>query len=515
MPFRKKVIAYGASALIGSTLVAGVSPPPAYAQKAAHAQTQISITNQTPGPTPFIENITADTSGKAPLSYVTYVIDPKAGSLTRPITVTYSASHLAAEGKVTSTSVTVPVFGLYAGSTNSVSLYYIFGNTPATFSIAFSKTTVTTAPYTDPCNRLNAPAVQQNRTSTSDIGFDLFLLKNSCSSDFPAIVDTDGSVRWVGNAHVSTQSAILDHSAIYVSDGGSGVNKITLDGIVTKLADYAAYNVTYTGHHNFDPGRDGIIIDVNTTTQTESTELEIDPNTGKVLQTWDMSQIIGAAMVAGGDQAVVGQFVYPVGNDWFHNNASTYNRADNTLIVSSRENFVIAVDYDTPADGVKKIHWILGDPTKHWAQFPSLQKFALTPTPGTVIPIGQHGISIDHLGNLLLFDDGAGSLFQQPAGATRTQSAARSYAIDTVNMTANEVFTYAPQGLYSPFCGSVYEATPGNYLVDFTLANDGQTTELQGLGTGGSLIFDIQYPTANFCGAGYNANPIPTTYFIP
>lgn len=510
MPYLKKLTRYRASGVVGLAYLAGVFP------QAAHAQTRVSIMNQTPGPTPFIENITANTAGTAPLSYVAYQIAPKTGSHTRPITVIYTASHLAAEGDVTSTSVTVPVFGLYAGSTNNVSLYYIFGDTAATISTAFTKTTVTTAPYIDPCNRLNTPALQQNRTSTSNIGFDLFLLKNYCSSDFPAIVDTDGNVRWVGDAHVGTPSSILYNNAIYASDGHSGVNKITLDGIVTKLADYSAgYNVTSTGHHNFDPGRNGIIIDVNTTTQIESTELEIDPHTGKVLQVWDMGQIISAAMIAGGDGDKVSQFVYPVGTDWFHNNASTYNRADNTLILSSRENFVIAVDYDTPADGVKKIHWILGDPTKHWAQFPSLQKFALTPTSGTVIPIGQHALSIDHLGNLLLFDDGTGSTFQQPAGATRTQSAARSYTINTANMTANEVFTYAPQGKYSAFCGSVYEATPGNYLVDFTEANNGQTTELQGLGTGGSLVFDIQYPVANFCGAGYNAIPVPTTYFIP
>ena len=50
-----------------------------------------------------------------------------------------------------------------------------------------------------------------------------------------------------------------------------------------------------------------------------------------------------------------------------------YNRADDSLIVSSRENFVICLDYETQA-----IKWILGDPTKKWYQFPSLRTFALT-----------------------------------------------------------------------------------------------------------------------------------------
>ncbi len=95
---------------------------------------------------------------------------------------------------------------------------------------------------------------------------------------------------------------------------------------------------------------------------------------------------------------------------------------------------------------------------------------------------------------------------------TRTFSAARAYQINTTNMTATEVFTYAPQGKYSAFCGSVYEPTRGSYLVDFTLANNEQTTELQGLGAGNTLVFDIQYPVANFCGAGWNAIPVPSTY---
>lgn len=76
-------------------------------------------------------------------------------------------------------------------------------------------------------------------------------------------------------------------------------------------------------------------------------------------------------------------------DDWFHNNACTYRKSDDSLIVSSRENFVICVDYETSA-----IKWILGDPTKAWYQYPSLRKFALTLGRDTYPPIGQHSVSI-------------------------------------------------------------------------------------------------------------------------
>ena len=126
-----------------------------------------------------------------------------------------------------------------------------------------------------------------------------------------------------------------------------------------------------------------------------------------------MADIISAAMIAGGDDP--SQFVFPTPTDWFHNNGATYNRADDSLIVSSRENFVICLDYKTSA-----IKWILGDPTKKWYQFPSLRKFALTVAPGSLPPIGQHAPSITFDQNLLLFDNGQNSHFSESSrGSTR------------------------------------------------------------------------------------------------
>ena len=55
----------------------------------------------------------------------------------------------------------------------------------------------------------------------------------------------------------------------------------------------------------------------------------------------------------------------------------------------SRENFVIAVDYETG-----DIKWILGDTTKQWAEFPSLTSLALNLGANTLPPIGQHAVSI-------------------------------------------------------------------------------------------------------------------------
>ena len=85
--------------------------------------------------------------------------------------------------------------------------------------------------------------------------------------------------------------------------------------------------------------------------------MEVSGSDGRVLKRFELADIISDAMIAGGDDPR--QFVYSAPTDWFHNNGATYNRADDSLIISSRENFVIALDYKT-----SRIKWILGDKTK-------------------------------------------------------------------------------------------------------------------------------------------------------
>ena len=487
---RSLIAAAGLAALLSSTVRAGT----------------VSVIGHAPGGTPFTQRVSATYAGGS-IKTVTYTIAPRAGSQTRPMKVTYSAAALSARALLGPSTVTVPVTFLYAGRGNTVALDYKFTDN----TIASTSTSIDTLPYNDPCGKLGTPTIQNNRTKVADIGFDYFVLSNYCSSDAPAIVDTDGEPRWVAHTGVAGQPGLLYKNGVYTTDGGNGVNRTEFDGTIKRIGNYGGYGITYTGHHNFDPGRDGIVLDVNTTTQTESVDIEIDYKTGAVLNRWDMADIISSAMIAGGDDP--SGFVKPVGTDWFHNNATAYNPADNTLILSGRETFVIAVDYDTPADGIKKIHWILGDETKLWATYPSLKKYSLRLVGTTLPPIGQHAPSIDHLGNLLLFDDGQGSFNQSPAGITRNYSAARSYKIDAGAMTATGVFTYDPRDKFSFICGSVYEGTPGQYLVDYSQERAG-FTELHGLGPKSKLVFTIKYPLTGACGPGWNARPLKTHSFV-
>src|SRR5262245_550672 len=461
--------------------------------------TTIRITGHTAGATPFISKVTLTVSNTNVLKSIQFTITPKRGSVTRPLSATYANSYLVDRGfeNPQTGEVVLPVYGLYDGYSNTVALTYRFMDG----SSKQANIRITTATFDDPCGYKN-PTVLKARTNSTDLSYDYMIVKGSCSNFAPAIIDTDGALRWVGTAGISIANVAFFDNAVYLGHGHQ-LTRIELDGAFTLVGDYSSLGIV-NSHHNIDPGKVGIILDVDTTTYFESTMIEVDVS-GRFLKKWDMAQIISAAMRAGEDDP--NQFVYPTPTDWFHLNGVTYNRADDSLIVSSRDNFLICLDYETNA-----IKWILGDPAKKWHQFPSLRKFALTFQPGTRPPIGQHAPSISYDQNLLVFDNGQWSNFQLPRGDQRGYASPRKYALDLNAKTATEVWNFeAGQNLFCPYCGAVYEDAPRNYLIDYAFESpySGQNAfaRLLGLSAAGETIFSYRYPTFS-CTTAYRAFPI-------
>ncbi len=461
--------------------------------------TTITITGQNPGATPLIQQLVLLASDTSVIRSVAFTIAPKPGSVTRPLSGTFAATYLIDRGDLDSDTgqIFLPVYGLYAGYANSVTLTYQFLDG----SSKQDSTTITTDAFTDTCG-YDAPVVVQPRTDASGLSYDYFMVKNSCSSFAPGIIDTDGALRWVGAAGVSSATSVFFDNAFYLATG-SLLHRIELDGTVTLLRNYGDIGII-DFHHNADRGKVGVLLEADTAAQSESTILEVD-SAGTVLRIWALSEIVSAAMIAGGDDP--SQFVYLDGIDWFHNNSVTYNRADDSLLVSSRENFVICLDYETGT-----IKWILGDPTKHWHEFPSLAQYALNTAPDSLPPIGQHAVSISYDQDLLLFDNGFNSMVQMPPGLDRAYSSPRKYHIDTATSLATEVWNYEmDQIVESPICGSVYEDAPNNYLVDYAFENgfgaETNYARVLGLSATGEKIFDYRYPT-NFCDEVFNAVPL-------
>ena len=473
--------------------------------------TTITITGITAGATPFINKLTLEVSNTTVLKNIQFAIDPKPGSVTRPLSGTYSNDYLVSRGFEHPPEVILPVYGLYAGYTNTVRLTYRFldGSSKQAF------TSITTPTFDDQGCGYNNPTKFQPRTNSTRLSYDYIFDSSACGDFSPVILDSDGALRWVSpfrSFPALVGASTFFDGAVYVSRG-STLSRVDLDGSVSLLADYSNLGVESL-HHNIERGKTGLLIEVDTNAWYESVILEVDSTDGHLLKIFNMADIISAAMIAGGDDP--SQFVFQrtpqANNDWFHNNAAAYNRADDSLIISSRENFVICIDYQT-----KAIKWILGDPTKKWFQFPSLRKFALTLAPGSLPPIGQHAVSITYDQNLLLFDNGLNSLFplNQPPGELRTFSSPRKYSLDLVGKIATEVWEFPMnQSVYSPICSSCYEDAPFNYLIDYAFVHGSLVpppaglAQLLGLDAAGEKIFYYQYPKNLPCFTAYNSIPV-------
>jgi arylsulfate sulfotransferase len=441
------------------------------------------VSTETPGATPFIANVTITGVPVSTLSSVHFVITPATGSMTTPVSASYSAAYFVSHGleNVAASSITVPVFGLYASVQDHINTVDITITT-TTGSQGLS-TTITTAPWQDATGGLYTTGLNRlvPRNNSVSLGYSYFLIKGVAPGMNPVIMDTDGQVRWVGTtSFANTPSSAMVGNSFFIGSGSS-LYREDLSGNVSLIRNYRSSGITYIQHHNMDPDPHGLLLEVNTTTDNEATVVEVT-TTGRIITTFDLATIISAAMKAGHDNPA--GFVSPM-NDWFHLNSATYWPQRNEIVVSSRENFVMGIGYTS-----HKIDWILGDPTKAWHRYRSLRAFAFTLAKGSLPPVGQHSISITPQGQLLLFDDGDQSSFEYPAGVQRTSSAPRQYQLNFRTHRASVTWQYNPKPSYwSPICGSVYSAG-SSYLVDYASAYGGP--ELVGLGANNAVAFSYR-----------------------
>lgn len=454
--------------------------------------------NSQPGVTPFIGFVPFAGSSLANLAAAQFVITPKPGSASKPVDVTYSVDALRQRGhlKPDGSQLTVPVFGLYAGYPNHLVITLEFTDASRqSFDVD-----IATASYLDRNGVYDRPTILTKREAGSELGFDFFALKSGVGT--PLVLDSDGEIRWVGVGLTNSISSTFKNNGFVIGDpGSSAFSRLELDGTITLGALVSSRYSSF--HHNIEPGKFHLIANVDAPSNLESIAIEFGSD-GQVLKEWDFAALISDHMRSQGDDP--SNFVRP-GFDWFHINAATYDPTDDSLIASSRENFVVKVDYSTG-----RIIWIFGDPTKYWHTFPSLRAKAITIQGGGLYPIGQHATSITADGQLMLFNNGLGSMNQPEgvaAGDTRSYSAISVYSINTAQRTAIEVWRFDfGQTVFSDICSSAYETADKSVLVDLAAAEGRTVARLIGLDSKHQTVFDFQYPTSP-CATSWNAVPVP------
>ena len=127
--------------------------------------TTITITGHTAGATPFISKLTLEVSDTSVLKSIQFAIDPKPGSVTRPLSGTYSNGYLLRRGFEHPPEVILPVYGLYAGYANTVRLTYRFLDGSSKQAV----TSISTAPFNDQGFGYNTPTRLQPRTNSTHL----------------------------------------------------------------------------------------------------------------------------------------------------------------------------------------------------------------------------------------------------------------------------------------------------------------------------------------------------------
>ena len=174
------------------------------------------------------------------LKSIQFAITPKPGSVTRPLSGTYSQDYMISRGYLVppSTDIFLPVYGLYDGYTNDVTLTYNFLDG----SSKTDSTTITTDAFDDQDCGYKNPTVLQARTDSTDLSYDYIFVRSGCGDFSPVILDTDGALRWVstmGIPNALIASSLFFNGAAYEASGPT-LNRVDLDGTITVLGDYSS-----------------------------------------------------------------------------------------------------------------------------------------------------------------------------------------------------------------------------------------------------------------------------------
>lgn len=435
---------------------------------------------------------------------ISFNIKTKDGNHAKSVSATYDWNYLSNNSlyDTTSNRIQIPIFGLYSNYLNELTINIQFTDNS---NYSFKKT-IATAAYVDSIGIYDNVGISIKPSATPTYSY--FYLKGSKKS--PIIMDIDGEVRWDADIiKISASSTFIDNSFLIGNSKNKKIDSINLYGRSSSLnIEGSVMGSDAYFHHNIDPGKQGILIELDGTTdgalKIESFLSEID-SSGKVIKEWDLGKIFSEYMLQEGDDP--SNFVRD-GVDWFHMNAATYDPADDTLVISSRENFVVKLDYTTG-----KLIWLLGDETKHWYSYPSLQKLALSLSSGQT-PIGQHAVSMTKDGKLMLFNNGRRSFNNPvgtPAGIDLATSQTAIFAIDNQNKTAQVAWSF-DDGIYSDICSSIYEdklAAQGDFLINYAAADNRTRVVIQGINKDKQKLFEFTYPSPTPCATSWNAIQIP------
>ena len=390
----------------------------------------------------------------------------------------------------------LPIYGLYADTSNEVIISY--GDVEKKVAI---KTEALPEDFIMP-TRVEA------QKSKLDNELDFF---SPSSSGYTCAYDVNGDVRWyltinalwdinrLDNGHLMVSTERLVNSPYYMS----GLYEMDLLGKI-----YTEFSLEGGYHHDYFELPSGNLLvasnDFNNDDGTvEDVIVELDRNTGKIVKTWDLKDILN---MEDGKSENWTQY------DWFHNNSVWYDEATNSITLSGRhQDAVINIDYETG-----ELNWIIGDPT-NWSE--EYQKYFFTPVGDDFEwQWSQHAAMITPEGYVFILDNGnnKSKIEEEYVPAEDSYTRGVMYKIDTDKMTIEQIWEYGKERgseFYSPYISDVDYLAKDHYIVHsggIVYVDGKNSNEPAGLGGADALvsdtvellndevIFEIVLPTNNY-----------------
>ncbi|MEM9057321.1 MAG: aryl-sulfate sulfotransferase [Pseudomonadota bacterium] len=393
-------------------------------------------------------------SGRAPLA-ASLQIDTASAAVAR-VTVP-GANGTQSDAVITTADCarthTVTVLGLYAGTTNDVTVELInAGEVSASTVIA-----VTTDPLPD-----EMPTFRIDQDYATDD--QRYFLVNFRPFHRPLIVDRYGDIRWFlddpeGGVKYGLQ--ILANGNLAYGSRADQVEEYTPLG---ELANAWTVQPTYEDiHHDvYEMENGNFLVTVNEVgaDTVEDIIIELDRSTGEIATVWDLRPLLPRRTTLLDDPG-----------DWFHANAVIHDTRDDSIIVSGQRQGIVKVSRNN------ELRWILAPPDG-WEGF---EQFLLTaPLSGEFeYNWGQHAPQVLPDGDLILFDNGLAREY----GTAASYSRAVRYRItenDEIGGAVEQVWQYGRERgdeMFSPIISDVdYLPDTGNILI-----------------TAGALAFDFTW----------------------
>ena len=390
----------------------------------------------------------------------------------------------------------LPIYGLYADTSNEVVISY--GDVEKRLEI---KTEAL------PDDFIMPTSVEAQKSMLDN---ELYFFTPS-SSGYTCAYDVNGDVRWyltinalweinrLSNGHLMVSTERLVNSPYYMS----GLYEMDLLGkIYTEISLEGGYH-----HDYFELPSGNLLVASNDFNNDDGTVedyiVEVNRNTGNIVKTWDLKDILNME-----DGKSENWTEY----DWFHNNSVWYDEATNSITLSGRhQDAVINIDYDTG-----ELNWIIGDPT-NWSE--EYQKYFFTPVGDDFEwQWSQHAAMITPEGYVFVLDNGnnKSKIESEYVPAEDSYTRGVMYKIDTDAMTIEQIWEYGKtrgSEFYSPYISDVDYIEQDHYIVHsggIVYVDGKNSNEPAGLGGADALvsdtvellddevIFELVLPTNNY-----------------